>query len=86
LANRLASLVDSYRLATKEPPPAGHILVHNRPDSRAFRAWWAEPGDEFVLCDCEWRPDLGEHYRVQRPGSNAERLWRRRGRRRGLAV
>jgi hypothetical protein len=46
LANHLASLVDSYHLATKEPPPAGHILVHNRLDSRAFRAWWAEPGDK----------------------------------------
>ena len=44
-----SSLVDSYRLATKEPPPAGYILVHNRPDSRAFRAWWAEPGEEFVF-------------------------------------
>jgi hypothetical protein len=86
LANHLASLVDSYRLATKEPPPAGHILVHNRPDSRAFRAWWAEPGEEFVLCDCGWRSDLGEHYRVQRPGSNAERFRRRRGRPRDLTV
>jgi hypothetical protein len=86
LANHLASLVDSYHLATKEPPPAGHILVHNRPDSRAFRAWWAEPGDEFVLCDCGWRSDLGEHYRVQRPGSNAERFPRRRGRPRSLTV
>jgi hypothetical protein len=30
----------SYRLATKEPPPAGHFLVHSRSDSHAFRAWW----------------------------------------------
>jgi hypothetical protein len=52
LANHLASLVDSYRLATKEPPPAGHILVHNRLDSRDFRAWWAKPGEEFVLGLC----------------------------------
>jgi hypothetical protein len=72
LTNHLVSLVNSYR-ATKEPPPAGHILVHSRLDSRAFRAWWAEPGDEFVLCDCGWRPDLGEHHRVQRPGSSGER-------------
>jgi hypothetical protein len=28
-SNRVAKLIDSYRLATKEPPPAGHILVHN---------------------------------------------------------
>jgi hypothetical protein len=76
--NRFAKLIDSYRLATKELPPAGHILVHNLPDSRVFRAWWTKPATEFVLCDCGWRPDLGKHYRVQRPGSYAERLWRRR--------
>jgi hypothetical protein len=79
VANHLSKLVESYRLATKEPPPPGHILAHNRPDSRGFRAWWATPGAEFVPCDCGWRPDLGKHYRVQRPGSNAERLGRRRG-------
>jgi hypothetical protein len=84
--NRFANLIDSYRLATKEPPPAGYILVHNLPDSHGFRAWWTKPGDELVLCDCGWRPDLGEHYRVQRPGSSAERLRRRRGRPRGLTV
>jgi hypothetical protein len=75
--NRFAKLIDSYRLATKEPPPAGQILVHNRPDSRGFRAWWTAPSAELVLCDCGWRPDLGEHYRVI---SFAERV--RRGRRR----
>jgi hypothetical protein len=71
--NRFANLIDSYRLATKEPPPTGYILVHNLPDSRGFRAWWTKPGDELVLCDCGWRRDLGEHYRVQR-------FWRRTGR------
>jgi hypothetical protein len=86
--NRFAKLIDSYRLATKEPPPAGHILVHDnvkhtpstQQDTRGFRAWWAKPGNEFVPCDCGWRPDLGEHYRVDRPVSLAERM--RRGRRR----
>src|SRR5580693_3695954 len=41
-------LVDSYRLATKEPPPAGHFLVHNHAGSSSFRAWWTTPGAEFV--------------------------------------
>jgi hypothetical protein len=54
--NRFAKLIDSYRLATKEPPPAGQILVHNRPDSRGFRAWWTTPSAELVLCGCGWRP------------------------------
>jgi hypothetical protein len=76
--NRFANLIESYRLATKERPPTGYILVRNLPDSRGFRAWWTKPGDELVLCDCEWRPDLGKHYRVQRPGSSAKRFRRRR--------
>jgi hypothetical protein len=84
--NRFAKLIDSYRLATEVSPPTGYILVHNLPDSRAFRAWWTKRGAEFILRDCGWRPDLGEHYRVQRPGSYAERLWRRRGRPRSLTV
>jgi hypothetical protein len=44
-----------------------------------FRAWWAKPATEFVPCDCGWRPDLGVRYRVERPGSFAARLGRRRG-------
>jgi hypothetical protein len=80
LANHLSKLVESYRLATKQPPPPGYILVHNRPDPRGFRAWWATPGAEFVPCDCGWRPDLGEVYRVDRPVSLTQRM--RRGRRR----
>jgi hypothetical protein len=76
LANRLTRLLDSYHLATQQPPPAGHVLVHNQTSSPAladepsthFRAWWAKPATEFVLCKCGWRPDLGEHYRVHRPG------------------
>jgi hypothetical protein len=86
VTNRLGKLLDSYQLATKQPPPPGQILVHDRPTNplrtnpaaRGFRAWWAEPGAEFVLCDCGWRPDLGEHYRVDRPISFAERVQRGR--------
>jgi hypothetical protein len=63
-----AKLIDSYRLATKVSPPTGYILVHNHPGSKSFRAWWTKPGEEFVSCDCGWRPDLGEHYRVERAG------------------
>jgi hypothetical protein len=88
--NRLATLIDSYRLATEGPPPAGQVLVHNnvkhtpsmQQGARGFRAWWAAPATELVLCDCGWRSDLGEHYRVDRPISFAERV--RRGRRNGV--
>jgi hypothetical protein len=72
MTNRLAELVESYRLATEQPPP-GHILIHSRstprtnPGSSGFRAWWSKPAAEFVLCDCGWRPDLGKHYRIHRP-------------------
>jgi hypothetical protein len=79
--NHLSKLVESYRLATKQPPPPGHILVHNqfigRPHAeegqRRVRAWWAKPAAEYILCACGWRPDLGEHYRVNRPGELVRR-------------
>ena len=80
--NHLARLIESYRLATEQPPPAGFVLVHGAPQAhgapRRLRAWWATPAAEFVVCTCAWRPDLGEHHRVQR----ASPLSRRRGRRR----
>jgi hypothetical protein len=68
--NRLKGLVDSYRLATERPPSPGQILVHNQGTTTlgefrgtlGFRARWATPGEEFVLCECGWRPGLGEHY------------------------
>jgi hypothetical protein len=80
VTNRLEKLLESYQFATERPPPSGYILVHNRSGFRGFRAWWAKPGEEFVLCGCGWRADLGEHYRVDRPGSFAERRERRRSR------
>jgi hypothetical protein len=75
-AVRLKILLESYRVATKQRPPPGYILVHNRvetilrtgEDTPGFRVWWTRPGAEFVACDCGWRPDLGEHYRIQRLG------------------
>jgi hypothetical protein len=77
-------LLESYQLATKQPPPAGHIVVHSQVRSTlgrfrrnlGFRAWWALPGEEFVLCGCVWRPDLGEHYRFQRLGPLVRRTTR----------
>jgi hypothetical protein len=77
-ANHLKRLLDSYRLATERPPPPGLVLIHGAPP-RQFRAWWAKPAAEFVLC--AWRPDLGEHYRVHRPGPPVRRRWRRASRR-----
>jgi hypothetical protein len=80
--SRLERLLDSYRLATKRRPPRGQILVHNRstprtdPGTPGFRAWWTKPAIGFVLCDCGWRPDLGRHYRVHRPGSPVRRTSR----------
>jgi hypothetical protein len=60
--------------------------VHNRVDhhvgqksgENGFRVWFDDPHDNYVECSCGWRPDLGEHYRVDRPISFAERV--RRGR------
>jgi hypothetical protein len=76
----LEKMVERYRLAMKQPPPPGQIPVHNnirttpqtRQGARGFRAWWAQPGAEFVLCDCGWRPDLGAHCRIERPFDKAE--------------
>jgi hypothetical protein len=75
MTNRLSTLVDSYRLATKRPPQAGRILVHNHVRSgpggndrgRGFPAWWAKPGKEFTRCACGWRPDLGSITRCNGP-------------------
>jgi hypothetical protein len=51
--------------------PAGKILVHNnvvpakRIGSRGFRIWYVVPDSaKYVVCDCGWAPELGEHYRI----------------------
>jgi hypothetical protein len=72
-ANHFARLLESYHLATKQPAPPGFVLVHGAPQAhkgaaRRFRAWWARPGEEYLVCACGWRPDFGEHYRIYRPG------------------
>jgi hypothetical protein len=73
--------VESYRLAAKQSPPPGHILVHGRVTARTpdFRAWWATPGEEYALCDCGWRPDLGKHHRIRRAGPLAPASQVKRG-------
>jgi hypothetical protein len=52
--------------------PDGEWLVHNnvrptsRLGSRGFRAWLADPDDSrWKLCDCDWAPELGDHYRLR---------------------
>jgi hypothetical protein len=51
--------------------PAGKILVHNnvvpakRIGSRGFRIWYVAPDSaKYVVCDCGWAAELGEHYRI----------------------
>jgi len=55
--------------------PAGYRLAHNHVahDARTpnglngFRRFWIPPEwieqNEWVLCECGWREDLGPHYR-----------------------
>jgi hypothetical protein len=57
--------------------PAGHVLVHNTvlPSSgidhpRGFHPRFLRPDTPgLVLCDCDFAPELGPHYRVERPKS-----------------
>ncbi len=51
--------------------PAGKLLVHNnvvpakRVGSRGFRIWYVSPdAAKYVVCDCGWARELGEHYRI----------------------
>ena len=51
--------------------PIGKILVHNnvvparRIGTRGFRVWFASPdSNKYVVCDCDWAPELGQHYRI----------------------
>jgi hypothetical protein len=58
--------------------PAGWVVVHNnvratgRLGSRGFRAWLTGPSDRLSVCECGWAPELGEHYRVNLDGDEAE--------------
>jgi hypothetical protein len=52
--------------------PAGRVLVHNNVKPRrtlsagGFRAWLSEPDSKrLVACECDWAPELGQHYRVK---------------------
>jgi hypothetical protein len=54
--------------------PAGFVLVHNqirhsawtREGTNGFRAWFSPASDNYLVCDCGWRPELGKHHRVIR--------------------
>jgi hypothetical protein len=52
--------------------PAGRVLVHNqvypvarRNGTRGSRHWLQLPADNLEVCDCEWAPELGDHYRIK---------------------
>lgn len=55
--------------------PAGKILVHNRGlpttrlGSRAFKAWFDDPGDRYEPCTCGWASSLPGHYQLHQRGS-----------------
>ena len=61
-----------YLYRVPESVPSGKFVVHNhvrptrRLGSRGFRAWLAEPSPRYEVCPCEWAPELGAHYRVNR--------------------
>jgi hypothetical protein len=80
LTNRLARLLDSYYLATKQPPPTGLVLVHNQLSSptptheKSFRAWWAKQATEFIPCKCGWRPTLVTITASTDPGRSSDAL------------
>ena len=57
-------------------PDDGRVLVHNnirpsrrlsnRPSRRlglrGFRAWLTAPDERWVVCNCGWTTELGQHY------------------------
>lgn len=60
--------------------PDGYVLVHNsvsparRLGTRGFRAWLEDvdaANPRRVLCGCDWAPELGAHYRIDRPTTEA---------------
>jgi hypothetical protein len=71
---------ESAPLTPKHQPPPGYILVHNKCQTtphqgERLRFFWRMPSKKIVLCDCRWRPDLGEHYAVAAADDDAE-TWR----------
>jgi hypothetical protein len=64
-----------YLLQMPKAVPDGKILVHNRGQptarlgSRAFRAWFDDPGDRYEPCTCGWAANLPRHYQVRGRGS-----------------
>jgi hypothetical protein len=72
-AERVWAASVDYLTRLPETVPPDRWLVHNhvRPTrwlgSRGFRAWLEPPGSERLeVCDCDWAPELGVHYRVSR--------------------
>ena len=67
------SVVPDYISELPDAIPPGRILVHNsvrpakRMGYRGFRAWLSFPKPKYVICDCKWASNLGEHYRVGYP-------------------
>jgi hypothetical protein len=56
----------------KPLPSPGYVLVHNsrrmpntRRGDRGIRFFCRMPSKKLALCDCRWRPDFGEHYRMR---------------------
>ena len=51
--------------------PVGQVLVHNsvrptrRLGSRGFRAWLSAPNTKLRVCNCQWAPALGRHFRTR---------------------
>jgi hypothetical protein len=66
----------AYLFTLPAAVPEGRCLVHNHvrpmyPDQlglNGFRAWLAEPRPLWEICECDWAPELGTHYRVHRIG------------------
>jgi hypothetical protein len=53
--------------------PHGKIAVHNSvahhvgqmSGEHGFRVWFDDPHENYIECQCGWRPDLGRHYQVR---------------------
>jgi hypothetical protein len=62
----------SGRLPLDWKAPDGWVIVHNhiqhgpnaRSGTRGFRVWLAQPAKQYIVCECGWVSNLGEHYCV----------------------